>query len=438
MKAKEVVFLVLIICAGVVFYHLQTGKWMDVMPWGTDIFFGGKTHVFEDTEKIEIPEPQVLEIENRHGDVEVLGMEGRTTLEVTLRKEIRSKTEEDALNVSRRLSTLVSRKEGRVRITTNRGDFRRPNFRTHIHILAPRAAVVEIRNAHGAVDAFDLGSVTVVNRHGRVRVASIAGDADVANSHAAIEIEDVDGDCAVTARHGHIRIRSVHGDAVVSNSFGKTRVEDVYGKTGISGRHNAVTGIRLGEAVRVSNTHDKVTLTDIGPADIEGRHSDITVRSAGGDVGIATHYGKVSIEDIRGGVSVKGRNVRVRGRNILGGDIRIETTHENLDLDDFTGPAEITVSNAQIRLAPRSPGDGLRVSNRYGGIRVLWPSDTAVPLEARARGGRVVWRLPGPPPFTETNRTSLLRAFMVEGEEPRVVLSSDYGDIRIEESLRED
>jgi len=33
----------------------------------------------------------------------------------------------------------------------------------------------------------------------------------------------------------------------------------------------------------------------------------------------------------------------------------------------------------------------------------------------------------------DSNGTSLVRAFMAEGEEPRVVLSSQYGDIRIEE-----
>jgi len=433
MKVKEVLLLILLVFAGVVFYHLQTGKWRDLAPWADDIMFWGKSYVYEQTEEIPLSETYRLEIENRHGDVEVVGQEGRTSLEATLRKEIRRRNEAEAVEIADRLSTVVSRKGDLIRITTNRADFRKQNFRTHFRILAPPATAVDIRNSHGNIKVLDLGRTAVVNRHGRVRAAGIAGDADIANSHGAIELEDIEGGAAAATRHADVRIRTVGGDLSVTNSFGRIRVEDIGGKTAISGRHNAVIGHRLEGPVRISNTHDKISLEDTGPAEIEGYHSDVTVRGARGRIGIATQHGRVTLENIRGGAEVKGRNVRVRGRHLFDGSIRIDTSHEKCDLDDFSGDAEINVSNGEINLSPLSPEDGLRVSGRYGAVRVLWPRGAAVSLEARARNGRVIWRLSGPAPFMDSNGTSLVRAFMAEGEEPRVVLSSQYGDIRIEE-----
>jgi len=81
MKAKEIIVLILIIGAGIFFYHAQTGKLN--IDWQIDghFLFNYEEFSYEETQQIEAPLPQFIKINNAHGQVEVQGgQEGKVTI----------------------------------------------------------------------------------------------------------------------------------------------------------------------------------------------------------------------------------------------------------------------------------------------------------------------------------------------------------------------
>ncbi len=108
MKGKEIVLLILIIVAGVIFYYAQTGKFHFGLNWEDDFFFTGEEYTYEESQVVEPPLAARLQLTNAHGDVEIQGTdEERVT--ITLQKKIWRRNEEQAKEVSDKLHMTITK-----------------------------------------------------------------------------------------------------------------------------------------------------------------------------------------------------------------------------------------------------------------------------------------------------------------------------------------
>ena len=122
MKAREIIFLILIIAAGVFFYHAQTGR-IDI-DWGEGFFYDFEEFTYEESEEISPPFPALLHVVNKHGEVEIQGTdEDRVT--VTLQKNIFRKNQDEAKEVADKLKLITETNDDFLKITTNRKDFKK-------------------------------------------------------------------------------------------------------------------------------------------------------------------------------------------------------------------------------------------------------------------------------------------------------------------------
>ena len=432
MKAKEIVLLILIIAAGVFFYHAHTGK-LDISFCVDDHFlFFLDEFVYEEFQELEPPFPPKLQIINAHGDIEIQGKD-EERITISLQKKIHRKNEEQAKEVSDELKMIINKDAHQLTISTNRDEFRRTNFRTSFRISLPLGMDVEVENSYGVVKASKVGKTNISNRHGKIIASDIGGELIIKNSYKDVEIENVQSDCQLESKHSDVFVNSIKGETQINHQYGKIHLENISQDVKIEGSHSEVFGENLMGHVEVETSYKKISLFDVGPTKIRGHHSPVEVEGARGYLNIKDNYSKAKVNNIQGDLIIDGKNLGVYGKTIVGQKIYISSSYRNIELSEFSGRTTILLSHGEIVLEPSPLTHPIEVKGKYVDIKFYWPLGGKYPFEAKAKNGDIKWRLPVEITLQEENDISTIKAFLQEKENPSVTLSTSYGTIRIEE-----
>jgi len=429
MKTKEIILLILIIAAGVFFYHAQTGKidW----EWADGIFVHYEDFSFEETIEIDPPFPPQIRIDNTHGDIEIQGDPGaQESISIRFDKRIWRKKETQAQEVADRLKLRVEKEPGALSLSTNRREFKRKRFETNFRILVPEGMDVLVENRYGKVTVDRVGRAEIENAYGEIEATNVSGDCRAENNYEDILIENVEGDCTVENGHSDTVIKGVRGKTTVTQRYGELHLEDLEMDVFIDAPHAEIYGTNFTGHTEIRNSYEEIILNDIGTAVIHGHYSDLEVNGAD-SLDISNRDAKIKLARIRGNIKAEGKSLEITAREIDAGTIDINTSYEVVALSDFSGRTTITLSNGKVRLEPRPLTGPIDVRGEYLDIFLLWPEGGAYPLEARSKGGDVIWELPVDPSFREVNDYSLLKAFVEEAGQPSISLSTTYSTIRI-------
>lgn len=430
MRGREIVLLILIICAGVFFYHAQTGKIDWDVDWGDGFFFGHEEFVFEETQDIDTPLPPLLQITNEHGDVEIQGWtEDRIT--IVFQERIWRRNEEQAKEVADRLRMTLDQDEQALILSSNRGDFRRKNFETNFRISLPAGMAVKVDNAHGLVRVTDVRKADIRNRHDDVIASGIQEGLVLENSYDDVEVSDVRGHCRISNRHADVTVSNIQGSLSLTHGYGEVSCEDVAQDVTIDGSHTKVFGQNISGQTEVQSSYEKIVLNDVGPVIIRGNHSPVEVSGAD-SLDLFNRYSRVTLAGIRGNVKIEGKSLQVTGRQITGEEILISTSYETVELTEFSGKTQITLSHGRVELQPALLAHPFEVRGEYTDILFVWPAGARNPLEARVKNGEIKWELPFELSLEKENGISLIKAFQEEADKPPVYLSTSYATIRIE------
>ncbi len=432
MKVKEILLLIFIIIAGVVFYYAQTGKFHIEWNLGDYFFFGGEEFTFEESQVIDPPLPPLFKISNAHGIVEIQGTE-ESQMTISFQKKIWRKNEEEAKKVSRELQMKIQKNDLQIWLTTNREEFRRRNFETNFKITLPRNMDIEVQNSYGLVSVSKVRSASVNNRHGKIIASDIDGKLTLQNSYEDVEIGNVSADCNIESRHSDIMANGIKGKATIIHKYGKIHLEDVSNGVMIDGSHSEIFGQRISGSSEAKSSYEKISLIDVGPTKIDGHHCDLEIDGAKEYLEIIDSYGTIKLSNIEGNLIVKGRNVECSAKRIVGKEISISTTYRNIDLADFAGKTIISLSHGDVTLEPSLLSYPIEVRGEYSNISFYWPRGEKNPFEARTRNGEIQWKLAEELSFQEENHETIVKAFLEEKEKPSIFLSTSYGDIHIEE-----
>jgi hypothetical protein len=432
MKGKEIILLILIVAAGIIFYHAQTGKiWVD---WELDdgIFIGQDEFVYQETEEISPPFASHLTISNVHGQVEVQGT-ARDSISITLEKRIYRRKQKQADEVAETLHMIVQQDNENIRISTNRDDFRNRRFRTNFKVEVPENMAVEVKNSYGEVRISRVQLAKIRNPNGRVFVADITGELDINNSYRDIEVENVRSDCLINSHNCRVTVEGVGGNVDLTHKYGKVHLEDIGRSLTVKGSNTEVFGQNVSGLTDIRSSYRKVELADVGPVKINTRNSRIEIKGAKQTVDIEASYGKAELFDIRGNLRIDGKNFEVYGDSITGENISISTTYRKVELIRFQGNTEIDISNGNANLEPLPLSYPIEVNGRYADITFYRHSGDKYPLEARVKGGNIDWTTSEELSRKEEDGYSVVRAFSQEKDRPSILLSTVYGSIRIEE-----
>lgn len=432
MKAKEIILLVLIVAAGIFFYHAQTGKiWID-WDWDEGIYFGQEEFVYEETEEIAPPFPGSLSIDNAHGHVEVEGAD-QDFISVRFEKRIFRREQRQADEVAEKLRMAVDKEGSRIRISTNRQDFKKRRFRTNFKVVIPEQMAVYVRNSYGEVKVALAGETEIRNPNGRVYADHITGNLFVENSYKLVEVENILADCRIESRSSSVFVTDVQGSADIGHKYGKVYLENIGGSATVNGSNSEVDGLNVAGLCDIRTSYKKIGLSDVGQVRIRASNGRIVIKGAKDSIDIENNYGKTELFDIRGNLKIDGRNLEVYGNSIIGESISISTSYRKVELIEFQGKTEITHSNGDVNLEPLPLTHPIEVKGRYTDIKFFWLSGGRYPIEARAKGGDIDWDVSAELTQEEENGYSVIKAFDTEKGKPSIFLHTTYGTIRIEE-----
>ena len=434
MRAKEIFLLILIILAGVFFYHAYTGKMNIDWDWGWDNGEGflswGEEYVFEDTMELEPPLPALLRLRNIYGDIEVVGS-NTENIAITFIKRIKRSSEEKAREVADELKMGIAREEGLIDISVNREDIRRKNFRTDFVLAVPSSTNLEISNSYGQVEIRSVGSAEITSRIGGVRAESIAGDLILRVSYRDAEVFDVMGECRIDANNADLIVRDVKGRVDIKNKYGRVELADIFQDITIDGSNCQIRGRNLQGSLFIETSYKSISLEETGPVKINASNSPIEITNTSGLVDIKNNYGSVDLINIRGDLLITGKNLKVKGEDIIGNLLDITTSYRGVSLSRFSGKTTIQADNSRIVLFPHPLTQAIEVTGQYTDIDFYWP-EGRYPIEAQSWGGKVDWDLPYPLSENKKNGFSLIKAF-TEETTPSISLSTRYGKIVIQE-----
>jgi hypothetical protein len=434
MRVKEIFLLILIILAGVFFYHAYTGKLDIDWEWGWDNEEGflswGEEYVFEETTELEPLLPPLLHLSNAYGDIEIVGSD-RESISITLTKRIKRISEERARKVADELRMSIDRIDGRIDITVNREDIQRKNFRTDFLLAVPSHMNLEISNAYGHVEIRSAADVTITSRIGSVRAEDITGDLDLKVSYRDAEVIDVKGECLIDASRADLNVRDVAGRVDIKNRYGRVEIANLQQELTLDASQCRIQGWNLKGPLFIETSYKTVSLEKTGPVKIIASNSPIEISGVEGFVDIKNNYGSVELTEVRGDLLVAGKNLKVKGADIVGNLLNITTSYRSVDLERFSGKTTIQADNGHVTLHPDPLTAEIQVLGQYTDIDFFWPNGR-YPIEAQSKGGQVVWSLPQAVAEKKENGLSLIKAFLEETT-PSISLDTQYGKIFIQE-----
>jgi DUF4097 and DUF4098 domain-containing protein YvlB len=350
----------------------------------------------------------VVEVRNAFGAVTVTGGPAGT-VRVKLRKVVYLATEDKARAFADRVQLKIEEDGGRLRVGTNRDELERGEdvgLETHLELIVPEAAAVEVHDEHGRVELAEVASADVTSsfddvavshvpgrvkvdaRHGGVRVSGVGSELDVQSRHGDVEVAGVAGPVKVDAEHGKVTARhtagvdlavrfgdvlaeGVGGDLVVRAVHAGVTASDVVGRADVETSFGDVSLARVG-SVGARVEHGRVEATDVsGAARVETSHNDLRLERVGGPVQATVQHGSVDAQGLAHGATVRSS----------GGDVTLQ---------GFRGPVDVDLDRGGARLEPRAPvTDPINASVRNGSLTLEVPEGSRFDLDAESRRGEV-------------------------------------------------
>ncbi len=253
MKAKEIILAILIIAAGAFIYYAQSGK----LDWefdgeGGPFFANWNEFTYEESQEIQAPLPQELQVINAHGNVEVQGAEGNK-ITVSFKKTIWRKNETEAKKVADQLKMIVNREEPKLVLSTNRDEFRVKRFETNFKISVPVGMTVLVKNSYGLVRIGKTGKTDLTNPHGQIQAFDVGGDLIIDNSYEDVEAGGIMGACRITSPHSDVTARDIQGELIIAHSYGKIHLENIEKDAAVDGSHSEIFGKGLKGRADIEN-----------------------------------------------------------------------------------------------------------------------------------------------------------------------------------------
>jgi len=368
---------------------------------------------------------------------------------VVFSKTVYLDTEERARAFAARLVLKPEREGSVLRLSTNREELARHDdvgFETGFDIQVPPDTAVSVRNEHGGVDLADVAGAEVESSYDALRVARVAGPADLKNRHGDVHVSEVKGALALLARYGDVEVQDLLGRATLDVQHGKVSVERV-GSLNASLAHSDLSAEGIGGDLEVKGEHAAVQASDVtGSAKVQTSFDGVSLVRVGGDARIKTDHGEIKATEVKGALWAQASFARVELQDIggpaevtvehggleargLGKGARVKASGDDIALDGFQGPLEIVASRGNLRLSPKGAlTDSVSASITHGAIHLEVSPGSHFELEARARRGEIQVNVPG---FTTTHsEAERVTGTLGEGGSP-VRLATDGGDLSV-------
>jgi DUF4097 and DUF4098 domain-containing protein YvlB len=423
-------------------------------PWQLGPLFGSRT--FTETNSYPAEKGQPISIENAYGSVTVLS--GRDNeISVRLKKVIyaddaRAQSIADEIHLQGAVDGQTSRKASFV-IKTNRESLNSKNYRfsTDFEITVPRNSQVKIINSYGNMRVSEIdGNININATQGNLEVWNCSGEFEIYTRFASTRLRNLTGKAQVNAR-GKVFAENIHGDIQVTNEFSPIDLRNIDGKVLVSSNsgnlkldnmaksadisvQGAQVKIRgLKESLKVNADYSNLDLRDIGSGiQLASRYSTIQLRDIQGDITLDSNSDNITAKILRGNFKLRARGTGIRLTD-LRGNADIQTSLQDIFIKGLEGDCVATNEYAGIHISAQKLLKLIQAKNHSGSIDLFIPESAPFSIIATALNGEVKTNYHGLPPAVRESTSMVLRSPIRNGD-PKILLDTDYGNIRISHS----
>jgi uncharacterized membrane protein HdeD (DUF308 family) len=348
----------------------------------------GQTFTFTDAAVI-APEFQPgsrLTVKNSYGDVRIKG--GAPALRVTLKKEVRAWSEEDARRIADAIRVLVDRAPDGLIVTTNREQVD-GQFSTHLEVEVPRPITLAIAASYGGIAASGIsGPVEIKGSYGQTDITDIAGAADLTLAYSNLTAAGIRGNLSIRGAK-HAKVSGVSGALTLVAGNGSVELRDITGPVEVDAPFCRITAQGLGERAAIKTEHASVKVVRASDLTIEAPYSDVRTEEISGDLQIVSSQSDVHVRAISGELTVSAEKSSVAVEEVQGPAV-IETSHGSVTVKNFLDALRVHTSFRSVTLITTTPPTAdVEVSNDHGEIKVVLPESSQFALDALSEGGQV-------------------------------------------------
>jgi DUF4097 and DUF4098 domain-containing protein YvlB len=230
-------------------------------------------------------------------------------------------------------------------------------------------ADVEVNTGFSDIILSDLGgSVRVQNSHGDVVLTSIRGKAAVTNEHGDATLRDIGGDVEIHNEHSKISCVTVKGGATVETSFDDVEVANVEKDIRIQAPHCDVTVRQAGGAVEVAGSFGEVKIDGAkGLVKVTSEHGGIELDNIEGPAEVSASYENVVLKNMKDRTTVTAEHTGIETQGFFAGG-RLETSYKDVQIGDLSGSLEASVESGDFSIERILAADEVKVNTLHGNI----------------------------------------------------------------------
>ena len=310
-----------------------------------------------------------LEINNRHGDIEVKPW-SKNSLQIDYQITTWAEDEEAAKELASEIEIRIepekdaSDRTTRAAITTNYPDewglWRNggPRARVDYWLIVPQQTNLELGNRHGNVSVDGLrGATTISNRHGDVSLGAIESDLSLDAQHGNVEADSIQGNVCFNGSHGNAQFGKVGGSFEGDCRHGTLELDEVGGDLTLAHRHGNAIFHSVGGTIEVHKGHGQIELRGVRDTfHIDAHHADthLDVRSP-----------------LSGACVIKGHHAKV---NLIApadafASIQVSTRRGSI-FSEFEGDLTKEKRDQRFTATPNADGANLHIDNHHGRINL--------------------------------------------------------------------
>lgn len=389
----------------------------------------GETHAFSDQPVVitDVHPGLKVTVDNSYGSVKITG--GSPAVRVTLAKNVRGWSEDDARKIADRIHLLVNPTNDGLAITTNR-DQVAEQFTTEIQIDVPSFASLVITDSYGSITVNGIqGGLAAKASYGQADLNGIKGDVNLALSYCDVTASNIDGDMTVTGAK-RARISNVAGTLQLTASNGSIDLRDISGETHVSAPFSRIVAQGLNQNAELRTEHSSVDVSRAADVTIDAPHSDVHARNIDGDLRVLSSNSSIQLSSIRGDLAVQAEQCAVTVDEV-GGGVGIQTSRGDVVVKNFHEGVHVETTYRDVTLiSAAEPAGDIFVQNNHGQIKIIVPQSSRFKLDAQSLSGQI--QQIGFNQLAQTVRENLVAAVGQDG--PTIKLRTSYKNIIIQAS----
>lgn len=347
-------------------------NWVDLdsdPDWGWGIF--GTRYDFTESFATPMPTGREVRILSAHGDITITPSQDDQA-HVFVHKYVRGNSQDEANQFNAATHPKFEQQGTVWLLDVTGGSFAQGRFNLEIQVPATY-------------------SVSLLDRHGDIRVSQMQGDVDLETNHGDITVEQIKGNALLHSHSGDVTAKGISGNVNVDGHADDTTFSDIGGTLTLNGTY---TG-------------------------------DLDVSHVAGQVKFTSSRTDLQIAKVDGQLTMDGSDLKA---NSVAGPFTLRTEAKDIQLDNVSGNVHIDDRRGDIELEPGTPLGNVEVSTTGGEISIKLPETPGFQVDAESDGGEI--QSDFSLNINNDRRTATATGSIGKGG-PQIKLKTDRGTIQI-------